>query len=779
MNGLPGSASPNRIGALNPATSPDPSERMEWAEAAPLLLMHAAVLGCAFTGAGTRELLVGAGLFLSRMLVITAGYHRYFAHRGYRLGRVVQFLMALGGTLAAQKGPLWWAGNHRHHHRFSDLPQDVHSPRRGFFWSHIGWLFCRKHNPTRSALMKDFASFPELELLDRHWALPPAALAIGLYLWGGASMLFVGFFLSTALLYHATFAVNSLTHMFGRRRYATGDDSRNSLLLALLTCGEGWHNNHHHFPTSARNGFFWWEVDLAYYAIRALSWLGLARELRVPSKRLLARNLLPRRRGRLAGLRRAGSAALLAVAALGGATACGRAPALDDAGKPVREGDARRGEKALLAGHYGSPLWRESSYHKVWRRWGMSSKPADFDQQVLRRYGLHPAPYPNDGFPMGLRRTREKREGETGLTWDCLICHGGAIGGRSYVGLGNTTLDMEALNEDMNAVDDSPNKRKPFELAVVRGLNHSDALASYLLSLRDPDLSWSVIAYLRQTNPDLGWSRMVHIDTPPWWHWRRKRWLYYDGFGDARSHTSQTFLLLGLFRQPSGTDLLAEYESWRDVRAYIQAEVAAPAFPFPVDAARGRRGAALYASPAARCAECHGRYDDAQPPQLVEYATPTTALAELGTDPLRYETLTDAFVDKYNSVGWFSSAYKARRKSERTAGYVAPPLTGLWATAPYLHNGSVPSVADLLSPVAQRPARYHRQLSTGLESYDPERLGFKVVDCPEATCDASSLPDPRMIFDVSQRGLGNGGHLWGVELSAAEKLDLIEFLKTL
>ncbi|HEY2946427.1 MAG TPA: acyl-CoA desaturase [Vicinamibacteria bacterium] len=762
---------------MKPAVGRDESERMEWAEAGPLLLMHFAALGGLASGAKPVDFWVSVALFCSRMLFITAGYHRYFAHRGYRLSRVAQFLMALGGTLAAQKGPLWWAGNHRYHHRFSDQPQDVHSPRRGFFWSHVGWLLCRKHNPTRVAMMRDFAGFAELRLLNRYWALPPTALAIGLYLWGGWSMLFVGFFLSTILLYHATFAVNSLTHLFGRRRYATGDDSRNSLLLALVTFGEGWHNNHHHFPTAARNGFFWWEIDFAYYAIRALSWLGLASDLRVPSRRLLARNLLADDRRRV---REPASGATVLVAALAvlSTWACGQSAPPDRPGA-YREGNPANGEKALMAGNYGEPLWRESSYWSIWKRWGVAAKPPDFEAEVLRRYGLHPAPYANDGLPMGLRRTREKRKGETGLTWDCMVCHGGSIGGRSYVGLGNTTLDMKALNDDLNAVDSSPNLREPFELTVVRGLNNSDALASYLLSLRNADLSWSVIAYFTNTNPDLGWAHMVHVDTPPWWNWRNKSWLYYDGFADARSHASQTFLLLGLFRKPFGNDLRPEYESWRDVRAYIQARVEAPAYPFPLERQRARRGAAVYASGAARCAECHGSYEGFDPPRLAEYETSITPLSKLGTDPLRYETLTDTFIDKYNSVDWFSSAYKARRKDERVAGYVAPPLTGIWATAPYLHNGSVPTLADLLSPVEQRPARYYRYPTTAREAYDPEKVGWKIVSCPTGGCAGASLPYPRMIYDTSQRGLGNVGHLYGLDLPAADKRDLIEFLKAL
>jgi stearoyl-CoA desaturase (delta-9 desaturase) len=217
------------------------------------------------------------------MFAITAGYHRYFSHRAYRTSRAFQLALAVLGASAAQKGPLWWAAHHRDHHRHSDRPEDVHSPvQRGFWWSHVGWILARRYDATKVERIKDFARYPELRFVDRWCHLFPVALGTGLFLAGGLPALLWGFFVSTVVLWHATFSINSLAHVLGGRRYETGDGSRNSLALALLTFGEGWHNNHHFWPSTASQGFFWWEVDLSYAALRVLAALRIVRDLRSP-----------------------------------------------------------------------------------------------------------------------------------------------------------------------------------------------------------------------------------------------------------------------------------------------------------------------------------------------------------------------------------------------------------------------------------------------------------------------------------------------------------------
>ncbi len=268
------------------ASAPD---RIQWVKSIPFLAVHAVALATPFLAPfAWRWLALAAALYAVRMFAITAGYHRYFSHRTYRTSRPVQLALAVLGATAVQKGPLWWAAHHRDHHRFSDGPDDVHSPvQRGFWWSHVGWILSERYDRTRLDRVKDLARFPELVWLDRWHLVPPAALAAGLLLAGGWPALLWGFFVSTVALWHGTFAINSLAHVFGRRRYATPDDSRNSLALALLTLGEGWHNNHHFYPGSARQGFRWWEVDVSFYPLRALAAAGVVSELRTPPRRVV------------------------------------------------------------------------------------------------------------------------------------------------------------------------------------------------------------------------------------------------------------------------------------------------------------------------------------------------------------------------------------------------------------------------------------------------------------------------------------------------------------
>ncbi|MCA9511940.1 MAG: acyl-CoA desaturase, partial [Myxococcales bacterium] len=251
--------------------------------------IHAACLLAFVTGIGATEVALCLGLFWLRMFAITGGYHRYFSHRAYRTSRAFQFALAVLGCMAVQKGPLWWAAGHRRHHRFSDRDGDMHSPRRGFWYSHQAWIFDDAWGRTEIELVPDLARYPELVWLNRWHVVPPALLAAGLFAAGGLSWLVFGFCISTTLLWHATYSINSLAHLFGSRRYETGDDSRNNLWLALLTLGEGWHNNHHKYMPAARNGFFWWEIDVTWYALRALARLGVVWQLReVPAQLLEA-----------------------------------------------------------------------------------------------------------------------------------------------------------------------------------------------------------------------------------------------------------------------------------------------------------------------------------------------------------------------------------------------------------------------------------------------------------------------------------------------------------
>ena len=244
------------------------------------LLVHAAALGVFFVGFSWKGVAICLGSYYLRMFGITAGFHRYFSHRTYRLGRVSQFLMALLAQTAAQKGVLWWASNHRHHHRYSDLPEDVHSPiQRGFWWSHVGWILVPDYQETDFSRVPDLAKYPKLVWLDRNQFLATLLYGVGCYLAFGWVGLFYGYFLSTVLLWHGTFSINSVMHLFGRRVFPTTDWSRNSFLFALITTGEGWHNNHHYYPGSAAQGFRWWQVDASYYVLWLLEKAGIVADL--------------------------------------------------------------------------------------------------------------------------------------------------------------------------------------------------------------------------------------------------------------------------------------------------------------------------------------------------------------------------------------------------------------------------------------------------------------------------------------------------------------------
>ena len=262
----------------------------EWKAFTPFLIIHVLGIGGAVAG-----LVMGAPawawvsalvLYFVRMFGVTGGYHRYFSHRTFKTGRVMQFLLAFLAMSSSQRGVLWWAAHHRDHHRFSDGERDVHSPVKWGFWhSHVGWIY--DHNDRVDwSRVKDLSRYPELVVLEKLWWSPIVVTGALCYFTMGVWGLFIGFFFSTVLLWHGTFTINSLAHVWGKRRYATTDDSRNNWLLALLTMGEGWHNNHHHHMSSCRQGFFWWEVDLTYYVLKALAAVGLVWDIREPSARV-------------------------------------------------------------------------------------------------------------------------------------------------------------------------------------------------------------------------------------------------------------------------------------------------------------------------------------------------------------------------------------------------------------------------------------------------------------------------------------------------------------
>lgn len=288
--------------------APVHSKHIDWLRTLPFIAMHVACLGVFWVGWSPVAVGTAVALYLLRMFAITGFYHRYFSHRSFKTSRLVQMMFALVGASSVQRGPIWWAAHHRHHHATTEREDDPHSPvHHGLWWSHTGWFLSSENFSVQNERVRDWQRYPELRFLDRFDIAVPVVLAVSLLLVGialqtyapqlgtnGSQMLVWGFFVSTVALYHGTFTINSLAHRWGKRRYATEDNSRNNLWLALLTLGEGWHNNHHHYPASAKQGFFWWEIDITYYLLRAMSTLGLVWDLKpVPIARRESNQIKP------------------------------------------------------------------------------------------------------------------------------------------------------------------------------------------------------------------------------------------------------------------------------------------------------------------------------------------------------------------------------------------------------------------------------------------------------------------------------------------------------
>ncbi len=270
-------------------------EQIDWIGTIPFALVHLVGILAIFTGISWAAVGMCLFMYYARMFAITGAYHRYFSHRTYKTSRFFQFVLAWWGASCAQQGPLWWAAHHRHHHKFSDTEQDIHSAKlRGLWWSHVGWIICKRYADTNEEAVKDLTKYPELRWINKNHGLPPFILAVAIFFFGvllehvapglhtnGLQMLAWGFFTSTTILYHGTFCINSLAHLIGKRRFDTGEESKNSLILSLITMGEGWHNNHHRYPYSERQGIYWYEIDMSHYILRIFSWFGLVWDIKL------------------------------------------------------------------------------------------------------------------------------------------------------------------------------------------------------------------------------------------------------------------------------------------------------------------------------------------------------------------------------------------------------------------------------------------------------------------------------------------------------------------
>jgi mono/diheme cytochrome c family protein len=423
-----------------------------------------------------------------------------------------------------------------------------------------------------------------------------------------------------------------------------------------------------------------------------------------------------------------------------------------------------RGQKALLGRHFNPPTISIAAYQNAWRQWGegLKEQPANYDEVFRKHYGLPKAPYPNNGLPMGLREAPTLL-GRKAISTDCLLCHGGAVAGESRVGLPNNALDIHALFLDLAKADGAANNL-PFSFSNVRGTTEAGGFAVFLLDLRNPDLS------LRAPENKFGLRDDLCEDAPAWWLLKKKKTMYYTGGGDARSVRSLMQFMMSPFNPPSVFE--KEEATFVDIREYLLS-LEPPKYPFPIDRELAHQGEAVFNN---TCARCHGTYGEHP-----TYPNKIVAIDKIGTDRTRFDGLTEAFGEYYNK-SWFAKEKRGWLADGYTAivhdGYQAPPLDGVWATAPYFHNGSVPTVADVLNSKT-RPKIFTRSFGTEREDYDPVKLGLKIQVLDHPADPKASDFEKRKVYNTTLSGRGNRGHTYGDDLTDDERKAVIEYLKTL
>ena len=428
---------------------------------------------------------------------------------------------------------------------------------------------------------------------------------------------------------------------------------------------------------------------------------------------------------------------------------------------PLDPAAIERGRIAIIKVGHLKPVWAATTYGDVRQVWGVpapdpESDPEGYAAAFRHRYGFAPAVVPNDGLPMGLKRGVNPDGSKAGIAIDCLTCHGGSLGGKSYAGLGNTQLDLKLFFSEMTKAEGRWVPPVPFVINSSRGTVNAGMFSVYLLSLRNIDLSTRKI-------PLLTGASLPEIDTPPWWLLARKATMYYDGRTDASSVRTNMQFMLG---EKTLDEFKALEPTFRDIRTYFLS-LKPPQFPFEIDRIRADRGQAIFAK---SCAKCHGTYEGDHP----DYPDRIIPLDEIKTDPARVLGIAPRFVAHYNAT-WFGAESAVDLEMN---GYQAPPLDGIWASAPYLHNGSVPTLATLLKST-DRPARFYRPPSTDFVNYDSRDVGWKFDLPTEPPDSAAPIERQHALFDSSRFGLGNGGHTFGDALSDEARADLIEYLKTI
>jgi mono/diheme cytochrome c family protein len=444
------------------------------------------------------------------------------------------------------------------------------------------------------------------------------------------------------------------------------------------------------------------------------------------------------------------AAAIVLAAALGGARGADSAA-------------VERGRLVIERRVFLPAAWLPTAYDEAWRQWSplVKDRPEPYGAVFREHYGLHPAPFDNGPYPMGLRQGRG-RAGRA-LTTDCLLCHGGSILGKSYVGLGNAALDVQAFFEDMSKASGGRGKL-PFTFSNSRGTSEAGGMAVFLLSFRNPDLSQRFLPL------DLGLRDDLCEDVPAWWLLKKKRTMYHTGTGNARSVRS-----LMQFMLVPGNDLATmerEEPAFRDLQAYLLS-LEAPKYPYPIDRGLAKRGEVLFNK---SCARCHGTYGEDW-----TYPNKIVPVEVVGTDPTRFRGFSARMYAHYNrswfareKPGWLGDGYAALPPR----GYQAPPLDGIWATAPYFHNGSVPTVYNVLNS-RSRPRIFTRSFRTDATAYDAVKIGWKVQVLEHGADPDAPAYERRKVYDTTKPGRGNGGHTFGDALTEEERVAVVEYLKTL
>jgi mono/diheme cytochrome c family protein len=431
---------------------------------------------------------------------------------------------------------------------------------------------------------------------------------------------------------------------------------------------------------------------------------------------------------------------------------------------PKQEGnkDAIRRGELVARGRppMNPPLWSVKSYENAWKLWGVKEKPADYQAAFRARYGLLPAPYDNDGLPMGLHYSKSFLG--KGIINDCLLCHAGAVAGQTIIGLGNAALDLQGLFGDFSAGEGYSANEFPFHFSYVRGTIDPVNPVTFLMELRKPDLSM-------QAPAKLDYYHDLASDPPAWWLLKRKKTRNWTGAVDARSMRID---MVNLLSPLNSADYIKKQEpAFADIHAFVLS-VESPKYPFSVDRELVVRGQGVFEQ---TCARCHGTYGPGG-----KYPDKIVPLETIGTDPRLAQALSTKNLHVFNK-SWFAQEKGPDGKHFQIAeigGYQAPPLDGIWATAPYFHNSSVPTVYHVLNSKA-RPKLFTRSYGSGKEDYDTVQLGVKFTALDKLPDAALSPAERRKIYDTSRPGLSNAGHTFGDSLTEDERRAVVEYLKTL